>query len=85
MRTRAVIEAIIADCRPVGEVALCESPMAKPANHDPSASMVSPDPVPLVPDSDSVPKPEPLPEYSIPDPDPDPDPCEEVAAVTGVE
>ena len=63
--------------------------MAKPANHDPSASMVSPpDPVP-----ESMPEPEPV--YSTPDPvpepvystpDPVPDPCEVVVpSVVGVE
>ena len=52
--------------------------MAKPANHDPSASMVSPpDPVP-----ESMPEPEPV--YSTPDPVPEP--CEVVVpSVVGVE
>lgn len=60
-----------------GETVFAESPIAKPANHDPSASIASPDPDP-VPDAElallpniSVPE---VPEYPIPYSDPDPDP-----------
>lgn len=67
----------------VDDTVFAEFPMAKPANHEPSASIVSP-----VPDPDPDPDPEPelapapnisvpdAPEYPIPysDPDPDPDP-----------
>lgn len=82
IRTRDVVKAITVDCRAEGEAVLYESPMAKPANHDPSASMVSPpDPVPD-PAPDSVP--EPVPAYSSPDPVPDP--CDVVVpSVVGVE
>lgn len=62
-----------------GETVFAESPMAKPANHDPSASIASPDP-----DPDSDPDPEFIllpnisapeaPEYPIPYSDSDPDP-----------
>lgn len=47
------------DCGIEGEAVLGESPMAKPANHDPSVNMVCPDP-----DSELEPEPEyPVPEY----------------------
>lgn len=46
---------INADCRAEGETVLCDSPMARPANHDPSANMASPDPDP---DPDTDPDPE---------------------------
>ena len=60
MKTReAAIDAMSTDCRIEGEAVLGESPMAKPANHDPSVNMVCPDP-----DSELVPEPEyPVPEY----------------------
>lgn len=59
--------------------------MAKPANHDPSASMVSPpDPVPdPAPDPAPESMPEPEPVYSSPDPVPDCDVA--VPSVVGVE
>lgn len=70
----------------LGKAVLGESPMAKPAKYDPSASMVSPD---------AEPEPEPEPEPGYPDPTPvpgypeleysKPDPCCDVAPVTGVE
>lgn len=66
-------KAMSTDCRVEGETAvLGESPMAKPANHDPSAIMVWPDSEPEYPD--------PVPEYVIPGsiPDPNPVPCEVV-------
>lgn len=67
-----------------GDTVLAASPIAKPANHDPSASIASPDP-----DADADPDPDPNsdpelaplpnisvpedPEYPIPYSDPDPD------------
>lgn len=60
--------------------------MAKPANHDPSANMASPEPElePVVdPYTDAEPESELDPEYSSPDPDTPPGVV--VAAVIGVE
>ncbi|KAJ6386055.1 hypothetical protein OIU77_029091 [Salix suchowensis] len=79
--TRDVVKATIVDCSAEGEAVLYESPMAKPANHDPSASMVAPpDPVP---DPAPYPVSEPVPAY--PSPDPVTDPCDGVPSVVGVE
>lgn len=80
-----VAQPINADCTVETGCLLDESPIAKPANHDPSVIMASPAPDP---DSDpdpetEYPEPDPEPETEYPDPVWDPNPCG-VADVIGV-
>lgn len=68
-----------ADCKARGDRTLGDSPIAKPARYDPSASNASdPDPVPEPISLDPIPEPDPI----VPDPvsDSEPDPIVPVAS-----
>lgn len=77
MRKRKKRQIAAEDCRAHGEAVLEESPMANPANQDPSARTACPDP--------DI---EPVPEYPVPVPVPvpnsDPDSCAGVVVVVAV-